>query len=43
MRAGEWYKKFHPTDFRKQDYFFAWYYQRFMGNQEGKIESEKST
>ena len=22
MRAGEWYNKFHPVDFRKQDYFF---------------------
>ena len=22
MRAGEWEKNFHPTNFRKQDYFF---------------------
>ena len=21
-RAGEWYKKFNPVDFPKQDYFF---------------------
>ena len=39
MGAVEWWKNFHPTDFRKQDYFFWPYYSLLFPN---KIEQVRN-